>query len=571
MSRIFYTARRNSQKFVDSPICFGYPEIRHYWGGYPLATVDILLGVFGGLGLFIYGMSLMSKGMQKAAGDKLRKMIEMLTYNRYIAVLTGVIVTALVQSSSTTSVMVVGFVNAGLMTLNQAMGTILGARIGTTITAQIIAFNIASAALPIIGLGVILFLFVKRRTYRNIGQALLGFGILFLGLSIMGGNLNQLGDNPAFVNMLAAFGHNRLLGVLTGALFTAIIQSSSATVGVIIVLAGEGILDLDAALALTLGACAGTSVTALLASIGTNLAARRAAMAHVLFSILGSLMLIGFLDYVAVFARLLSTELPRQIALGQTLMAVVTTLSFLPLISFFARLVKIIIPGEDISSIRMGSQYLDRRLLPTPSIALGAAKKEIQRMAGLAVEMVDNALDMLFADKLNMLAIVEGKEEVMDELESDITVYLAELSHQSISAAQGRDLASLFHAINDLERIGDHALNIAQLCDQRAERRLVFSDQAMEDIRRMYAEVKDIMTKAVTAFAGGDRQLARQVMAADRKIDQMEKQLRESHICRINEGKCFPPSGVVFLDIIANLERIGDHSTNIAQAVLGEL
>lgn len=535
-----------------------------------MTTAHIFLGVFGGLGLFIYGMHLMSKGLQRAAGDKLRRMIELLTYNRYIAVFTGTIITMLVQSSSTTTVMVVGFVNAGLMTLSQAMGIVLGARIGTTITAQIIAFKITDAALPIIGVGVIMAIFVKKRAYRNLGQALLGFGILFLGLNIMGGNLSLLGDNPAFTSLLATFGQKRLLGVLAGALFTAIIQSSSASVGVIITLAYQGILDLDAALALTLGACAGTSVTALLASIGTNLTARRAALAHVLFSTLGSLFFVGFLEPIGRLVSQTSSDIGRQIAWGQTGFALVSTLIFLPLIPIFIRVISRLLPGEEVID-RPGQQFLDRRLLRTPSMALGAAKKEIVRMARLAMEMVERSLAILFENNLSLLQVVQGKEEVVDQLESDISVYLAELSQRSIAPVQGRELAGYFHSINDIERIGDHALNIAQLCEERVERNLAFSSEAVEDIKKMYTLVMDTVSKAVTALETMDPELARQAIVSESNIDRMEKRLRDSHVSRIHEGMCFPPSGVIFLDIVANLERIGDHATNVAQAVLGEL
>jgi len=535
-----------------------------------MSTTSIFLGVFGGLGLFIYGMKLMSKGLQKAAGDKLRRMIELLTFNRYIALITGIVITMLVQSSSTTTVMVVGFTNAGLMSLTQAIGTILGARIGTTVTAQIIAFNISDAALPIVGVGVIMSFFVKRRSYRNLGQAVLGFGLLFLGLSVMGGHLSELRDSPTFINLLVTFGDYRFLGVLAGALFTALIQSSSASVGVIIALSSKGILDLDVALALTLGTCVGTSVTALLASIGTNLTARRVAISHVIFNTLGALIFVWFLGPIENMISLTSTEIPRQIAWGHTFFAVASTIIFLPFISLFTRLVKICIPGEEIE-VESGLKYLDRRLLTTPSIALGAAKKEIERMSEITTEMLVNSLNMLFKNNLDLLEIVEGKEAVVDELESGIAVYLAELSQQSITSDQGRELANYYHAINDIERIGDHALNIAQLCEERVDRNLVFSDKAIEDIKLMYTKTLDINNKAATAFKTTDLSLAREVITDDIEINRLEKKLRDSHISRVNERMCFPPSGVIFLDIIANLERIGDHSLNVAQAVLGEI
>ncbi len=535
-----------------------------------MATAKILLGVFGGLGLFIYGMSLMSKGLQRAAGDKLRRMLELLTFNRYIAVFTGVIVTILVQSSSTTTVMVVGFVNAGLMALNQAVGIILGARIGTTITAQIIAFKITDAALPIIGIGVIMAVFMKKRSYRSMGQAFLGFGLLFLGLNIMGGNLGQLKDSPAFISLLTTFGERRVLGMLAGAFFTAVIQSSSAAVGVIIALASQGILNLDAALALTLGSCAGTSITAVLASIGANLAARRAALAHVIFSTLGALMFIGFLDPITNLISLTSTDIARQIAWGHTSFAVVSSLVYLPFIPLFTRVVNWLLPGEERID-KAGQQFLDRRLLLNPPMALAAAKKEIERMAALATEMLDNSIAMLFKNNLSLIQVVQAKEEIVDQLESDISVYLAELSQRSITPAQGRELANYFHAINDIERIGDHALNIAQLCEERVERSLAFSSEAMEEIKNMYSMVIDTVTKVFTALETLDSVLARAAIISEQDIDRMERRLRDSHLSRIHEGLCFPPSGVIFLDIVANLERIGDHATNVAQAVLGEL
>lgn len=531
---------------------------------------NIFMGVFGGLGMFIFGMKLMSEGLQRAAGDKLRRMIELLTFNRYIALVTGMVITMLVQSSSTTTVMVVGFANAGLMTLSQAIGTILGARIGTTVTAQIIAFKITDAALPVIGLGVILSFFVKRKTYRNLGQAVLGFGLLFFGLSIMGDSLSGLRENPAFIDFLASFGQYRALGVLAGALFTAVIQSSSASTGVIIVLSSQGVLELDAALALALGTCVGTSVTALLASIGTNLAARRVAFAHVLFNTLGAVIFVWFLDPIASLTMLLSQEVARQIAWGHTFFAVASTIIYLPFIPIFLKLITTLIPGQEVE-IQTGPKYLDRRLIRTPSMAMGAVKKEIERMGILAAEMVQESVEMLLENDIKRMAAIEGKEDLVDILESEIAVYLAEISQQSITLEQGRLLASYFHAVNDFERIGDHAYNIAQLCEDKVDRQLPFSEQALSEIKQMYEKTLAMNNAAILAFENTDLSLARKVLMDDNDLNRLERQLRDKHISRVNAGKCFPPAGVIFLDIIANLERIGDHSTNVAQAVLGDL
>lgn len=531
--------------------------------------MKLLLGVFGGLGLFLFGMRLMSEGLQRAAGDKLRKMIELLTYNRYIAIVTGIVVTMLVQSSSITTVMVVGFANSGLMTLSRAIGTILGARIGTTITAQIIAFKITEAALPIIGVGVVMAIFLKKKIHRNIGRAIIGFGLLFLGLTVMGGHLSEIKNNPAILELLATFGTNRVLGIIAGALFTAIIQSSSATTGVIIVLSSQGVLSLDAGLALALGSCVGTTATALLSSIGTNVTARRVAVAHAIFNTMGAVIFVWFLGPIADLVRMTSTELPRQIAWGHTFFAVVSTIIYLPFIPLFLKLIIAIVPGEEVES-QVGAKFLDSRLISTPPMALAAAKKEIERMGGFASEMVQDSMTMLFARKPDMMAVIDGKEGILDGLEADIAVYLSEIAQKSITPHQGQELANYFHAINDIERIGDHAMNIAQLCEEKIDKELPFSDEAMEEIREMYGKAIEINNNALAALVNWDAYLAQEVIVFDQEIDNMEKMLRESHIYRSKTGQCFPPSGVIFLDIIANLERIGDHSVNIAQLVLGK-
>lgn len=532
-------------------------------------TAQLIMGVAGGLGLFIVGMKMMSEGLQKAAGDKLRRILELLTFNRYIAVVTGIIITVLVQSSSTTTVMVVGFVNAGLMNLTQAVGTILGANIGTTVTAQIIAFKITDIALPFVALGVILSFFMKKRFYRHMGQAVLGFGLLFLGLSIMGGELKALQDVPAFVGMLETFGQYKLLGVLAGALFTVLVQSSSASTATIIVLVSEGVLGLDSAMALVLGTNIGTCFTAMLAGIGASLSARRAAVAHVLFNSIGVILFLIILNPFTELVRSTSDEIARQVAWGHTIFNIVNTVVFLPFVPLFVKLITALVPGEaDI--IEVGPKYLDRRMLNTPSIALGAAEREIGRMADLASEMVDDAIALLIKNDANLIKHLERKEDVVDELEKEIAIYLADLTQQSITQDQSRLVASYLHAINDIERIGDHAENIATLIREKLEDNYPFSESAVEELKEMYTKVRNITAKAIAAYRSKNKALAREVLIDDNEIDRLEKRLRQRHVGRINEGRCFPPSGVLYLDILSNFERIGDHATNIAQVVLGD-
>ncbi len=532
-------------------------------------TAQMIISVLGGLGLFILGMEFMSEGLEKAAGDKLRRVLELLTFNRFAAILTGAGVTAVIQSSSATTVMVVGFVNAGLMDLTRAVGVILGANIGTTVTGQIVAFNISDIALPAIAVGVVMFLFVKKRVYRSIGQGILGFGILFLGISIMGRELATLQEYPGVLETLAMLGQYRLLGVLAGMLFTGIIQSSSATTAIVIVLTQQGMLDLNSAMALVVGSNIGTCVTALLASIGTSINARRAAIAHVLFNTIGAIIFIVALSPFTDLIQHLSSSVDRQVAWGHTLFNLINTLLFLPFVTPYVSLINRLAPGkEDI--IEAGPKYLDKNLLKTPVLALGAAEREIGRMADFTLDMIDDAMNMLIKSDVNILKAIERKEGVVDQLEKDISVYLANLAQHGLTRDQSRLLASYLHAVNDIERVGDHAENISSLVREKIEGSYPFSESALEELKDMYTKVRNMIAKAIAAYRAKNIALAREVLIDDNEIDRMEKRLRQRHVGRINEGRCFPPSGVLYLDIIANFERIGDHATNIAQVVLGD-
>ena len=530
---------------------------------------NLIIELLGGLGLFLYGMTLMASGMQKAAGERLRKILEFLTTKPIMAVLTGAITTMLVQSSSTTTVMLVGFVNAGLMTLAQAVGTIFGANIGTTITAQIVSFEIFHLVYPAIAIGMLLNFFGNRRTYKYIGQAILGFGILFLGMNIMSGSMEPLRQNKFFIDLLVSFGRTPLLGVLIGVVFTGIIQSSSATTGIVIAMTIQGILTLPAAMAIILGSNIGTCVTALLASIGTNLSARRVAMAHLLFNFFGVVLTMIFFRPFVAFVAETAVTVPRQAANAHTLFNVANTILFLPFLNQFVALITRLVPGEEVV-IEMGPKYLDKRILLTPDIALNGVRQECLRMANLAREMVGEAMSLFIEEDKKVMQHVLQKEELMDSLEKEITVYLAELAQHSLTKAQSRELSSLIHVVNDLERIGDHSQNLVRLAEQKNEERLVFSEQATDELQEMHIKVDEMISKAITAFDNEDIILAGQVVDQDDIVDNMELSLRKSHIGRINEKICMPQSGIIYLDIISNLERIADHATNLAQVVLGD-
>ena len=530
---------------------------------------SIIFGLIGGLGLFLVGMQMMASGMQKAAGDSLRRILEVLTTKPVMAVITGVIVTFLVQSSSTTTVMVVGFANAGIMTITQAVGTIIGSNIGTTLTAQIISFKIDFLAMPAIGLGAFLNFFGRRRFYKYIGQAILGFGLLFLGLITMSSSMSPLRDMEAFQNMIITFSEYPILGVLAAALFTALLQSSSASTGVIISLTLQDMISFDAAIPLILGTNLGTCITVILASIGTSLVARRAAAAHVFFNVFGIVVIMLLLQPFSYIIQETAATIPRQVANAHTLFNVFNSVLVLIFFNHFINLIHRIIPGEE-KVVERGSKFLDRRMLRTPEAAIAGARQEIIRMFLIANEMVGDAMDVFIKNDSKKIRHIDQMEDLVDGLEKEINFYVADLSQHSLTHGQSITISRLMSATNDIERIGDHAENILRLAATKIEERLPFSEKAMEEISSMATEVIFMLDNTVTAFREEDAYLARKIIQRDDIVDDMEKSLRQSHIKRINEKKCNPHAGVIFLDVISNLERVADHATNIAEAVAGE-
>lgn len=534
-------------------------------------VTTILFGLAGGLGLFLFGIHIMAEGLQKLAGNKMRRVLEILTGIPIIGVAVGAIVTALVQSSSATTVMVVGFVNAGLMTLKQAISVIMGANIGTTITAQLIAFRLTDYALPAIGIGFALQFFGGRRLTKYLGQGLLGFGLIFLGMGTMASIVKPLSESPYFINILISFGEYPLLGILAAAVFTGIIQSSAATAGLTIVMMQQNLISLTGAIAIIFGSNIGTTVTALLACIGTSLGARRTAVAHLLFNVIGVIIFTPFLRYFANLVQITSINPARQVANAHTIFNVVNTMVFIPFISTYAAVVTKIMPGEQ-PVFERGLKYIDQKtiMLTPPSIALSQTTNEILRMAQIAEESYKAVFDSFMSSDTHSLDIVLQKEDVIDELEKEITFYLAKLAQRSLTESESRRVTSFLHSINDIERIGDHIENISYLVRSKIEERLPFSNVAVEELRIMFDLVLDNFHKAYTALEQSDQDLAREVLKHENEIDLMERTYRNNHIQRLNEGICYPASGIVYLDIISNLERIGDHSSNIANIVMGD-
>ncbi|MGE5573205.1 MAG: Na/Pi cotransporter family protein [Bacteroidota bacterium] len=534
-------------------------------------TVSLACGLLGGLGLFIYGMMQMGDGLQKAAGDRMRRILEVLTARTWMGVIVGAAVTAVIQSSSATTVMLVSFVNAGLMTLKQAVGVVMGANIGTTMTAQLIAFDLADLALPAVGLGFIITFFSRKKIHKYLGQVILGFGLLFLGMTVMTDTMRPLRDNPAFVQWIAGFGKYPLLGVLAGVAMTVTIQSSSATIGLLMAAASQGLVGFDAAIPVLFGDNIGTCITAVLASIGASLSARRTALAHVLFNVFGTITFLTLLPLFKVFVHAVtpSGDIERLIANAHTSFNVLNTLVWLPMAGLLARIATAVYPGQEVI-MEHGPKYLDRRMLSTPSIALQLAVKELVRMSGIAREMVKDAGQALLAGKPSAVSkSINAREEVVDNLQAEIILYLSTLMAQGVlTQPQSTRLAGMLHVVNDIERIGDHAVNISGFAIDRVEQGLEFSDEAKSELADLFARVDEVISDAVQALERNDPALAQDVWEKEKHIDELEEVLRTSHLRRLNQGRCSPASGVIYVEVVDNLERMADHAVNLADAVV---
>ncbi|MDA7857919.1 Na/Pi cotransporter family protein [bacterium] len=528
---------------------------------------ELIFGIVGGLGLFIYGIHIMGEGLHKAAGDKMRKILGALTGTPVRGVLVGIGVTSIIQSSSATTVMLVGFVNAGLMTLMQAMGVILGADIGTTITAQLIAFKLTDYALLFIGLGMAVSLIAKKKTYKYFGEFLIGFGILFLGLKIMTSVVKPLGASETVRNAFIMFSKKPFLGVITGMVVTMIVQSSSVTVGIVLALASTGLLDLRGAIPIILGENIGTCVTALLASIGTTISAKRTAVAHITFKVLGTVIILSVLPFYRNFIQITSSSIMRQCANAHTIFNVLLTISFLPFVKPLANLIKKFVPGEEVI-VDKGPKHLEKRLLKTPVLAIQTAKEEVINTLNLVKEMIGDAMrGFMNEDKKALVKVTHG-EEAVDSLRLAVTGYLMELMQGELSEEESRKIPALLHVINDIERMGDHAENLKDLAELKIEKKMPFSSMAIEELQKIYNEVDQMSQDAINALQTNDITQAKQVVVREEKINSLRNELKENHIKRLEEGICKVLSGVVFLDMISNFEKIADHLNNVGQAVM---
>lgn len=528
-------------------------------------TLSSLFQILGGVGLFLYGMKLMSDALQDLAGDRMRQLIAALTSTPIRGVAVGTLVTMLIQSSSATTVMVVSFVQAGLMELKQALAVMMGANVGTTITAQLVAFNIKAYALPVIGIGMILALFTRSKKTRYIGSGLLGFGLLFLGMSTMEGSMAFMRSRQ---DIFLAFAHHPILGVMAGLGLTMLVQSSSATVGLVIAMGAQGLLPLEAALPILLGDNLGTTITAVIASLGSSREAKQAAMGHVLDKLIGVLIFLPLLVPYQHLVSLTSSSLPRQIANAHTIFNVINTAILFNFIPLLSRFIQRILPSSG-RLVYQGPQFLNVHLIDvSPAAAVSAVRSELLRMGHYVVDMLDTVHHAFLHHTDSDIEKLKQTEKIVNELNHAIANYSARLWHHHIAHDLSTLLASYVNGAGDLERIGDHCTNLIEMYEYLKEEKLVFSESALAEFEEMFGLIRDATSSAVLAVEQEDLTEANRVAGPlEDAIDGLEKRLRLSHIRRLNEGSCRPSAGIAFVDMVSNMERIGDHAHNLSMIV----
>jgi len=538
--------------------------------------------------MFLFGMGLMSDGLKKVAGQKIRKLLTALTKHRVIAVLIGALTTCLIQSSSATTVMTVGFVNAGLLTLKQALCVVLGANVGTTFTAWLVSglavFKITTYSLPAIGIGFLIQMLGRSQRTRNIGSILLGFGILFTGIDFMKKGFSPLQDSVRVQEALIWLGRNPLLAVLAGTVVTMLLQSSSATIAMIQILALNGAFGGDwptalrIAIPFILGDNIGTTITAEIAAIRTSVTARRTARGHTLFNVIGVLYMLplvwtgwfgNIVEWITPF-KLTQSTIMVHIAVAHSAFNVFNTFVFLPLIQWLEAIVVKLVPAKP-QDVIAGPVVLEEHLLNTPEIAVDQARREIVRMAKVAKDAVNQAVEGLDENDRRKLQSALEAEDAIDNFQYEITLYLAALSRKELSKELAVELPVLLHTVNDLERVGDHAVNITEIAERKIDQRISFSNSAQTEAAQLKNEINQMFDYIVASLENDDTETARSALVNEEHLNQMQMDFRRSHVQRMTDGVCTAAAGLIFIDLVDNVEKIGDHLTNIAQAVIGGL
>ena len=534
-------------------------------------SVANILSMAGGLGLFLFGIRTMGDGLENAAGTKLKRMLEVLTGNRFLAVLVGFVVTAIIQSSTATTVMVVGFVNAGMMSLAQAVGVIMGANIGTTVTSLLIALNFSSVAAAAVLVGVILMLASKKTVVKNLGAIFTGFGLLFLGIDMMSDSMAPLRESAGFMNFIVTVSESPLrplFGIILGIVMTAVLQSSSASVGVLQTLAMQGLVPLKFSVFVLFGQNIGTCLTALFSTVGAKKNSKRAAVIHLLFNLIGTgiFILIALLTPYVEWIEKLSPDPMAQIAISHIVFNIVSTVIMFPFAKVLVKLSCLLVPGKDDSESEMHCKFIDDRLLNTPPFAVMQVSKEVARMAKLARDNFETSAHALINRSDKDLDKVMENEEIINYLNHHITSYLVKLNALDITDSDSDYIARVFHAINDIERVGDHAINLAEAAQHNIGEGLKFSDPAREELNQLCGSVVTLLERSMAAFDNqslSDNE-AKELSDLEEHIDDLTLECQDSHIFRLNRKECNTEAGMLYLNTITDFERVGDHAINIA-------
>ena len=548
-------------------------------------TVQMIITLFGGLAMFIYGMNLMSDGLQKSAGEKMKSVLAMLTRNPVFGIMAGALVTAVLQSSSATTVMVIGFVSAGLMKLPQAISIIMGANIGTTITAQLIAFKIGDYAWLFVAVGFIMYFFMKKKELVSyIGQTLFAFGILFVGINIMGDTMKPLAGSQVFVDLMLQVQNIPVLGVALGTLMTVVVQSSSATIAVLQNLAStagpdgvSSIIGLQGALPILFGDNIGTTITAVFASIGASVAAKRTAAAHVIFNLTGTLIFIWFIPYYAEFIQFISPKgaeievIARQIANAHLCFNLFNTILFIPLIGVLVKAVTKLVPGKEEGRLPSEPLYLDFNVLEQPFAAIHLATQELVRLGNMVLDMIRSSGKAFLENDRSRVNEIMETEEIVNDLQERIVNYLAHMfSTETTTEEQAAKISGLMHVAADIEHIGDHCKNIGEFAEEKIRNSYEFSEEACREISSCFELAGKMMSESIAALEGQNQDSAVKVQKLEEEMNRKEHNLRIHHMERLNKKECSPEFTVIYTDVVHNIEKMGDYCNNIADAVIAE-
>jgi phosphate:Na+ symporter len=521
--------------------------------------------IIGGLGIFLYGINMLTDALKRLSSETIRNILHKATSFPLFGTMTGIAATALIQSSSATTVLTVGFVNAGLMNLKQAVSVIFGANIGTTVTGQLMAFKVSQYALPFLFIGILLYIFAKKDSIKGIGALIMGFAMIFFGMHLMSQGVAPLKESEMVMDVFQNFSHNPILGVAAGMIITILLQSSSATVGLVLTLVGSGLINLDGAIPIILGDNVGTCFTAALASIGTNLAAKRTALAHFGFNIIGTVIVVALLPLYKSLILITSTDVVRQAANAHTIFNVLNTLLFLPFTTLYTKLIELIIPGV-VKVKQERAIYLNKNLLFTPPIAFEAVHKEMSRALKLSDESLTEINRILSANDYQKIELLKTNEEIIDNIQFDITKFLVELSRKELTKNYADSIPKILHSINDIERIGDHGESMFYILNRKKKLKIEFPETYLHNLLLMLQGVQEFQHLIIEYVEQKQEVNIKKAYEYENRINKQKRKFQEVYFAEYAEQAEHALNGMVYYDILINFEKIGDHLINIAEA-----